>query len=109
MLEITMIDMTHLWPEPSFSICEDTRLLLLLPGSTLVESQLLALEDVAVYTSTLAWSARHNSIQPTSLKLPLQSRLNLASLLHSLVLLVNHRLALLLLLFCLSLDLPPSS
>lgn len=81
----------------------------LLPNSTLVESQLFALEDIAINTSTLARSARHNSVQPTSLKLSLQSWLNLAGLLQSLLLLGNDRLALLLLLFCLSFNLSPSS
>ena len=85
---------------------EGTRLL---PDSTLVESQLFTFEDIAVNTSTLARSAGHYGVQTTSLKLSLQSWLNLADFLQSLLLLGNNRLALLFLLFCLTLNLSPST
>jgi len=56
----------------------------LLSHVSLVESQLITLEDVAVATSTLARSRADNGIQTSSLELSLQRRLNLAGLLQSL-------------------------
>ena len=67
--------------------------LTLLPHTSLVESQLVALQDVSVTSSTLPWSTRNNSIQSSSLELPLQSRLNLTHLLESFLSLLLHRAA----------------
>jgi hypothetical protein len=82
----------------NFCFDEDrTRLLVrpLLPDSTLVESQLLALENVAIATTALSRSRRDNSEQTTSLKLLLQNTLNLASGSKTICLLLLHALALL--------------
>lgn len=69
----------------------------LLSDLSLVERQLLTLKDVTITSTALTWSRRDNSIQTTSLKLSLQSSLNLTHLLHSLLVLVLHTLANLLL------------
>src|SRR6478735_1723683 len=50
----------------------------LLPEETLVESKLLALEDVAVAAAALAGARRHSGEDTTSLELLLKSVLNLA-------------------------------
>jgi hypothetical protein len=79
---------------------------LLLPDSTLVECQLLTLQDVSISTTALARPGRDDSIETTSLKLLLQRRLNFASLL-TLSMLLLHALALLLISRCISLGLSP--
>jgi hypothetical protein len=84
----------------------------LLPDSTLVEGQLLTLEDVAVGTTALAGSRRDNGIETTSLELPLQSGFNLAVVSKTLGLLLLHTLALLVLAnvdFLARLLLPPTT
>lgn len=69
----------------------------LLPDSTLVESKLLSLENVAVHTTALARPGRNNGVQATSLELPLKSSLDLAGRSESSTLLLLDALALLLL------------
>jgi hypothetical protein len=64
----------------------------------LVESQLFTLEDISVNASRLSWAGCDNSVKTTSLKLLLQSTLNLALSSEALGLLLLYGLALLLLL-----------
>lgn len=76
---------------------------------TLVERQLLALENVPIAATALPGAAGHHGIQTGSLELPLKRRLNLASLAQPLLLLLLHALALLRLLGLLPrLLLPPA-
>jgi len=56
----------------------------LLSHVSLVEGQLITLEDVTIATSTLARSRADDGIQTASLELSLQRRLNLAGLLQPL-------------------------
>lgn len=70
------------------------------PDSTLVERQLLALQDVTVAAAALTRAGRDDSVQPTRLELPLDRRLDLAGSLEPLGLLRLNTLALLHL-FCL--------
>lgn len=70
----------------------------LLSDLSLVESQLLALQDVSVTSTTLTRSRADDSVHSTSLKLLLQSRLDLTLLLQSLLVLVLNALRHLLLL-----------
>jgi hypothetical protein len=65
----------------------------LLSDSSLVEGQLIALENVAITPSTLTRPRRNNRIQSSSLKLSLQRLLNLAHRLHTLLSLPRHTLA----------------
>lgn len=82
----------------------------LLPEETLVEAELLALEDVSVAATALAGPRRDNGEETTSLELLLQSRLNLARDLQALSLLSLDALGLLLLLlFLAGLGLPPAA
>lgn len=80
----------------------------LLPGSALVECKFLTLKYVSITPTTLTGPRGDDSIHTTSLKLPLQCRLDLARFLHTLGLLPNHALALLDLLFLLLLP-PPTN
>jgi hypothetical protein len=50
----------------------------LLPDSTLVESQLLPLEDISIHTTALPRTRRNDGVQTASLKLSFQTRVNLA-------------------------------
>lgn len=50
----------------------------LLPDRTLVECQLLTLQDVSVHAAALARAGRDNSVQTTSLELALEGVVNLA-------------------------------
>lgn len=59
----------------------------------LVESQLLALENVPIATSALAWSRRDDGIQTTGLKLSLERGIDLALCGEALGVLLVHRLA----------------
>lgn len=70
----------------------------LLSDLSLVESQLFTLQDVSVTSSALTRSRADNSVHSTSLELLLQSRLDLAHLLDSLLVLVLDALGHLLLL-----------
>jgi hypothetical protein len=79
------------------------------PDSPLVEGQLLALQNIPIDTSALAGARRNDSIQTTSLELPLQRRLDLADFLESFLLLAGHTAALLDLLLRLLLLLPPTT
>lgn len=82
----------------------------LLPDGTLVESELLAFQDVAVGTAALARPRRDNGVQTTGLELPLEGGLDLAGGLDALGLLLLDGLALLLLLDGLAgLLLPPAA
>ena len=63
--------------------------------STLVERQLLALQDVAIDATALAGTAGNHSIQPRRLELPLERGLDLAPRRKALALLGLHTLALL--------------
>jgi hypothetical protein len=69
---------------------------ILLPDSTLVECQLLTLENVAVTASTLARPRGNHGVETAGLELALQRSLDLSALLALSMLLVN---ALALLLF----------
>ena len=94
--------------EPFFGPSHFTLWLLALPLSPdrpLVERQLLTLKDIPINPSALTGPAAHNSIQSTRLELPLQRRLDLAHLLHALLLLILDALALRLLLRLLALGL----
>ena len=73
----------------------------LFPDGTLVERQLLAFQHIAIHAPTLAWPASHNSVETTSLKLPLKRWLDLALALESVRLLRLNALALLHFLLCL--------
>src|SRR4051794_15532308 len=68
----------------------------LLAQLALVESQLLALQDVSINTSTLSRSGRDDSVKTTSLELFLQSGLDLSLCSVSISLLLFNTLALLL-------------
>lgn len=68
----------------------------LLAQLSLVESQLLALQDVSIDTSTLSRSRRNDSQKTTGLELLLQSCLNLSLRSQSISLLLLYTLALLL-------------
>lgn len=82
----------------------------LLPEETLVEGELLALEDVSIAATTLTRPGRDHGEETTSLELLLQSTLDLARDLEALGLLGLDALGLLLLLLFLSgLGLPPTS
>lgn len=70
--------------------------LTLLPDSTLVESQLITLQDVAIHPTALARSRRHDGVQSTSLELSLESRVDLATGSVTGSLLLGHAAALLL-------------
>jgi hypothetical protein len=50
----------------------------LLPNGTSVETELLALQDVPVAATALAWPRRNHGVQPASLELSLQRRLDLS-------------------------------
>lgn len=65
----------------------------LLSDLSLVEGQLITLQDVAVTSTALAGSRGDDGVQTTSLELSFQSRLNLAHVLQSLLVLVLHTLA----------------
>ena len=99
----------------NFCFKEDrTRLLVrpLLSDSTLVECQLLTLEDVAISTTALSRSRRDNGEKTTSLKLLLQNTLDLSRGCQTICLLLLYTLALLLLAdvdFLTSLLLPPAT
>jgi hypothetical protein len=67
----------------------------LLPDGTLVESKLLALQDVTVDTSALTWAGSDNSVETTGLELTLDRRLHLSGSLDTLLLLLLDGLALL--------------
>jgi hypothetical protein len=69
----------------------------LLADSTLVESQLITLQDVSVHAAALAGAGRHNSVQTTGLELTLNSRLDLALLSKASSLLLHNAVGLLLL------------
>src|SRR5882757_7415184 len=69
----------------------------LLPDRTLVECQLLPLEDVSINTTALTGTGRDDGVQTTGLELTLQGVLNLASGGVTGSLLLFHGLALLLL------------
>lgn len=71
--------------------------LCLLPDGTLVEGQLLALEDVAVNTAGLTGTRSDNGVQTTRLKLALDGALDLAHGSEASRLLLSDGLALLLL------------
>jgi len=82
----------------------------LLPDSTLVESKLLALQNVTIDTTALTRTTGNNSVQTAGLELPLQRRLDLATSRVALSLLLLNTLALLHLLFSLTrLLLPPAT
>ena len=81
----------------------------LLAQLSLVESQLLALQDVTINTATLSRSRRDDSQQATSLELLLQSGLNLSLRGQSISLLLLYALALLLRLISSSLCLTSSA
>lgn len=70
----------------------------LLPDSTLVETQLLTLQDVSVDTSTLAGAGSNHGVQTTGFELLLKSRFNLAISLEAGLLLLLDSLAALLVL-----------
>jgi len=67
----------------------------LFADGTLVEGELLALQDVAVDAAGLARPAGNDGVQTTSLELPLKSRLDLALASEALLLLLLDALALL--------------
>ena len=71
----------------------------LLPDSTLVEGELLALQEVAIDTTALAGTAGNDGVHTTGLKLLLERGLNLAASLHALGVLGLDTLAELLVLF----------
>ena len=77
----------------------------LLPDRTLVECQLLTLQDVTIDTTALTGAGRHNSEDTTSLELPLKSALDLAGGLEAVSLLLLNAVGLLLLLLLASLSL----
>jgi hypothetical protein len=82
----------------------------LLPEETLVESKLLALEDVSVAATALAGTGRDSGVQTTGLELLLNGVLNLATGLETLGLLLGDRVRLLDVLNLLtSLGLPPAA
>lgn len=81
----------------------------LLPEETLVESKLLALEDVAVAAAALARARRHNGEDTTGLELLLESVLDLAGGLEAVCLLLLDAVGLLLLLLLAGLGLAPSA
>jgi hypothetical protein len=82
----------------------------LLPlNSTLVEGELLSLENVPIAASALAWAAGHDGVQTGSLKLPLERWINLAALAEAITLLGLDTLALLSLLLSLALLLLPAT
>jgi hypothetical protein len=82
----------------------------LLPEGTLVEGELLTLEDVTIAATALARARGDNGEDTTGLKLPLQSALNLAGCLEAIsLLLLNAVRLLLVLLFLASLGLPPAA
>lgn len=70
----------------------------LLPDRTLVESQLLALQNVSVDTSTLARARGNHGVQAAGLELSLDGALDLAVVSEAIGLLLGHAVALLLLL-----------
>ena len=70
---------------------------LLLPDGTLVESQLLTLQNIPINTTTLTRSGSNHGVQTTRLKLTLNGRLNLAMVGIPSSLLLLNALALLLL------------
>src|SRR5256885_947992 len=51
----------------------------LLPDSSLIESQLLSLQDITIYPTALPWSRRNNSIKTPSLELLFKGRLDLST------------------------------
>ena len=65
----------------------------LLPHISLIERQLITFKDVAINTTALTRSRANDSIQSTRLELSLQRRLNLATLLQSLLSLGLNALA----------------
>ena len=73
------------------------------PDSTLVERELLTLQNVPIAPTALPWTAGNNSVKTRSLELPLERRLDLPSLLETLLLLSLNTLALLSLLLLLPL------
>ena len=78
------------------------------PDSSLVERKLIAFENVTITTTTLARTTRNDRKQATSLKLSLQSRIDLTHLLQpSFSLLLNTVADLLVLDYLLSFDLSP--
>jgi hypothetical protein len=69
--------------------------ILLLPDSTLVEGELLTLQDVTINATTLARTAGNNGVETTGLELALEGGLDLALCGETLLLLALNRLALL--------------
>lgn len=82
---------------------------ILLAESSLIERQLIALQDVPVSTTALAGPRRDNGVQTTSLELPLQRSIGLACLQAKSVLLLDALADLLLLGGLALLRLPPSA
>lgn len=70
----------------------------LLPDRTLVESQLLTLQDVAINTTALARARGNDGVETAGLELPLDGGLDLAVVSEAGGLLLGHAVALLLLL-----------
>lgn len=64
----------------------------LLSDGSLVEGKLITLENISVNTSALAGPRADNRVQSTSLKLSLQSTLNLSALLHTVFALLLYTL-----------------
>jgi hypothetical protein len=82
----------------------------LLPEKTLVEGELLTLEDVTIDTAALAGPGGDDGVETTSLELLLQSALDLAGGLEAVSLLLLDGVGLLLLLLLLgTLGLPPAA
>lgn len=82
----------------------------LLPEETLVEGELLALEDVSVAATALAGAGGDDGEDTTGLKLPLEGSLDLAGRLEAIGLLLGDAVGLLLLLLLLAgLGLPPAT
>jgi hypothetical protein len=82
----------------------------LLPEETLVESELLALEDVTVTATALAGTGRDNGVETTGLELLLDSAVDLAGAGKALSLLLGDGVGLLLVLLLLAgLGLPPAA
>ena len=81
----------------------------LLSEETLVESKLLAFEDVTITATALAGTGRNNGEDTTGIELPLKGALDLAASLEALGLLLLDAVGLLLLLLLAGLGLSPTA
>lgn len=101
-VQTVLAEMQH--PDrPRTPKCRRASHILLLPNGTLVESKLFALQNVTIHTTTLAGPGCYHSEQTTSLELALKRCLNFAGGLGTLSLLLLNALALLRLLWDISL------